>query len=81
MSSPLTHATRTERNKMLGFRRPTIRTPKFASVIGLLATGIKWTVGLKKRALAFATPNEKSNDGTTNNRKGEKRVEIGVARV
>jgi hypothetical protein len=59
VSSPLAHATRTERNKVLGFRRPNILAPEFAGV-SVLVTALKWTVGLKKRGLAFATPNEKS---------------------
>ena len=74
MSSPLTRATRTERNKVLGFRRPNIVGPKFAGA-SVLVTALKWTVGLKKGGLTFATPNEKSDDGATCKRSGKKRAE------
>jgi len=63
VSSPLAHATGTEWNKVLGFRRPNILAPNFAGV-SVLVTGVKWTVGMKKRALAFATPDEKSDSGS-----------------
>ena len=71
---------RTEWDKVLGFRRPNILGPKFAGV-SVLVTALKWTVGLKKRGLAFTTPNEKSDDGTPCKRSGKKRAEVSVVSV
>jgi hypothetical protein len=58
MGGPLAHATRTEWDKVLGLRRPHILGPKVAGV-NVLVAAFKWTVRMKKRGLALATPNEK----------------------
>jgi hypothetical protein len=60
VSGPLAATIRTEWDKVRGLRRPSIFRSKVAGV-----SVIKWTAGLKKRGLAFATPNKKSDDGTT----------------
>jgi hypothetical protein len=80
MSSPLAHATWTERYKVLGFRRPNNLGPKFVGV-NVHVGALERTVRLKKRGLALTTPNEKSNDGTTRKRSWEKRAEVSVVRV